>query len=351
MTVNCARCHNHKFDPILQARFLPPAGGLRRRQGQGRRDRDAGRKGRMGGCADKAYKERLDAHRRRAQSARQAYDDQIMAERKAKLDPKLLEALEHSERQAHARTEDASRPNAEAQIKPTWDEVVAVMPPDGKGRTRAACASDCIEIEATAPDPLPTAYAFVNTGEAAPQSYVLRMGDPHNRLDPVDPAVPCVIQAGYRDSHGIARAAAPRFANWLASPRESADRARHGQSHLAVPHGRRHGAHAQRFRHHGRQARESRAARLAGRGVHGPRLERQGHGPADRDVQRLPAVVGSRRREGQDRSREPALLAHEPQTLRCRNDPRRGALRRRHAQSARSAGAPCAFRSSPKSTT
>ena len=43
-------------------------------------------------------------------------------------------------------------------------------------------------MQATAPDPLPTAYAFVNTGEAAPQSYVLRLGDPHSRLNPVEPA-------------------------------------------------------------------------------------------------------------------------------------------------------------------
>ena len=35
-------------------------------------------------------------------------------------------------------------------------------------------------------------------------------------------------------------------------------------------------------------------ARLAGRGIHGARLERQGDGPADRDFERLPAVVRDR---------------------------------------------------------
>jgi Tfp pilus assembly protein PilW len=39
------------------------------------------------------------------------------------------------------------------------------------------------EVEATAPDPLPSAYAYVNTGEAAPASFVLRLGDPHSKLD------------------------------------------------------------------------------------------------------------------------------------------------------------------------
>ena len=48
MTVNCARCHNHKFDPILQADFYRAAGGFRRRERQRCRDRHARREGRVG---------------------------------------------------------------------------------------------------------------------------------------------------------------------------------------------------------------------------------------------------------------------------------------------------------------
>ena len=33
--------------------------------------------------------------------------------------------------------------------------------------------------------------------KVAPQSYVLRMGDPHKPLDPVEPAVPRVVKANY----------------------------------------------------------------------------------------------------------------------------------------------------------
>ena len=76
-------------------------------------------------------------------------------------------------------------------------------------------------VQATAPDPLPSAYAYVNTGEDAPQGYILRLGDPHNRLELVDPAVPFILRAGYR----IPTAANGRrtaFANWLAVSRLSA---------------------------------------------------------------------------------------------------------------------------------
>ena len=63
----------------------------------------------------------------------------------------------------------------------------------------------------TAPDPLPTAYAFVNTGEAAPQSYVLRMGDPHQQARSRS-IRPChVVAPGeLRDSRRPPRGAAPR---------------------------------------------------------------------------------------------------------------------------------------------
>jgi hypothetical protein len=72
------------------------------------------------------------------------------------------------------------------------------------------------QIRMTAPDPLPHAYAYVNTGEPAPESFVLRMGDPHSRLDPVNAAVPHVLRRGTQlPSASPGRRAA--FAEWLTS--------------------------------------------------------------------------------------------------------------------------------------
>jgi hypothetical protein len=84
-------------------------------------------------------------------------------------------------------------------------------------RLRAELRGRLHEVEMTAPEPLPAAYAYVNTGEAAPQSYVLRMGDPHEPLQPVEPDLPRVLKA----ADIIPNAAVGRrtaFANWLASP-------------------------------------------------------------------------------------------------------------------------------------
>jgi hypothetical protein len=88
------------------------------------------------------------------------------------------------------------------------------MTPEDREK-RAALRIRLHEIEATEPDPLPKAYAYVNNTEAAPQEYVLAMGDPKNRLYPVDPSVPRVIRASYEiPSESVGRRTA--LANWLA---------------------------------------------------------------------------------------------------------------------------------------
>jgi len=214
MTINCARCHNHKFDPILQADFYSLQAIFAAAKGKeveiAAPDEKAAWK-----KAQEEYKERLAPIEEALKALAKPYDDQIREERKRALDPKLLEALNTPKDQ---RTPEQKRlaSDAEAQLKPAWDEVVAVMPASAKSQ-REKLRQQLHEVEATAPDPLPGAYSFVNTDEPAPASFVLRLGDPHSQLQPVDPAVLFVVRAGYtipKNSAGRRTA----FANWLASP-------------------------------------------------------------------------------------------------------------------------------------
>src|SRR5262249_13281241 len=81
---------------------------------------------------------------------------------------------------------------------------------------RAKLRARLHEIEMSQPGPVPAAYAYVNTGEPAPQSFVLRMGDPKNPLEPVEPAAPRVLRANFRiPAEPVGRR--PALANWLAS--------------------------------------------------------------------------------------------------------------------------------------
>src|SRR5205085_3317621 len=143
------------------------------------------------------------------------FERQIVEERKSKLDRALLEAY-NTPKEKRTAEQKRLAADAEAQVKPAWDEIVALMPADVKAE-RARLRQRLHEVESTAPDPLPTAYAYVDTGEDAPASYILRLGDPHSRLDPVEPSVPFVLKAGYRiPVTSTGRRAA--FATWLASP-------------------------------------------------------------------------------------------------------------------------------------
>jgi hypothetical protein len=213
MTVNCARCHNHKFDPILQKDFYSLQAVFAGAKGKDVEIVTAPEKSAWE-ATQKTYKERLAPVEAALKALAKPYDERIREERKAKLPPEARAALNLSK---DRRTKEQQRlaSDASTQITPSWDEIVEIMPADVKAE-RTRLRENLHEVEATAPDPLPSAYAYVNTVEAPPESFVLRMGDPHSRLDPVEPAVPRVLRRDFQ----IPTASPGRrtaFANWLAS--------------------------------------------------------------------------------------------------------------------------------------
>ena len=87
------------------------------------------------------------------------------------------------------------------------------------------------------------------------------------------------------------------LARWIADKRQPADRPRGHQPHLAAAFRPGHRAERVRFRPQRPAAVPSRPARLAGRRVHGARLEHEADAPADRHQQRLPHGFDARRRQ------------------------------------------------------
>jgi hypothetical protein len=213
LTVNCARCHNHKFDPILQADYYRMQAVFAGAAGKEVEIATPEEKTAWE-AADKAYKERLKPVKDALEQLAKPYEDRVIAERLAKLDPKLQEAWKTPKDKRTAEQKMLAE-NANDQIEPTWDVVVAAMTPEDREK-RAQLRVRLHRVEATEPDPLPTAYVYVNGKDAAPQAYVLRMGDPKNRLDPVDPSVPRVLKASFEiPKASVGRRAA--LAAWLAS--------------------------------------------------------------------------------------------------------------------------------------
>jgi hypothetical protein len=213
ITVNCARCHNHKFDPILQADFYRLQAVFAGAKGKEVEIATPEEKA-ASEAADAAYKARLEPIESALKDLAKIYETKIIAERKANLPADVIAAL-NTPKIKRTDEQQTVAANAEAQLKPSWDEIVEAMPPADKEK-RAKLRKELLATRMTAPDPLPMAYAYVDTKEAAPQSYVLRLGDPHSPLDPVEPAVPLVIKAGFE----IPKASQERrsaLADWLAS--------------------------------------------------------------------------------------------------------------------------------------
>jgi hypothetical protein len=214
MTVNCARCHNHKFDPISQADFYRLQAVFAGAKGKDIEIATAAEKAAWE-TKNKAYKAQLEPIEKALKELASPIEEQIKANRKARLSSELLQALDTPK---DKRTPEQQRlaKDAETQIKPDWDEVVDAMPPDVKAR-RAELRKKLLEIRFREPDPLPTAYAFVSESGPAPATHILAMGDPHRKLDLIEPGVPRVIQANFTiPNTSLGRRAA--LANWLASP-------------------------------------------------------------------------------------------------------------------------------------
>ena len=194
LTVNCARCHNHKFDPILQADYYRLQAVFNTAKGKDveiatAQERESWK------AAEAAYKKRVTPVEDALKQLAAPYEEKIKQERLAKLDPKLQEAWHIPEAKRTPEQKKLAE-NVKDQIEPTWDLVVAAMTPEDKAK-RAKLREQLHQIEATEPDPLPTAYAYVNTGEPPSQSYVLRMGDPKHTIAPVEPSVPRVVKANF----------------------------------------------------------------------------------------------------------------------------------------------------------
>jgi hypothetical protein len=194
MTVNCARCHNHKFDPILQADFYRLQAVFAGRVGNEIEIAMPDEKV-TAEAAAKAYVNKLEPIDAALKALTKPYEDKLRAQNLLKLDASLKEVLEIPADKRTPEQKDLAQ-LAETRIKPAWDEVVDIMSEADKAeRLKWHAPLNALKLEN--PGPAPTAFSLV-TSNSAPQSYVLRLGDAHNRLDPGDPGVPTVIQAATR---------------------------------------------------------------------------------------------------------------------------------------------------------
>jgi hypothetical protein len=192
LTLSCARCHDHKFDPISQEDYfrLEAFFGL----AQPKEVDLATAAQRLQHSRDVAVVQaRIAALRTQIATLEAPYRQRLREQKLQMLDPKTREA--HAV-EAKKRTPEQKKLVAEsaAVLKITWDEVVAALN-DTDRAIRAKLRQQMHELQARMP--LPPAQAWtLQEDEGKPFAYVLRRGNIHRRGKKVEPGYPQVLLRG-----------------------------------------------------------------------------------------------------------------------------------------------------------
>lgn len=214
ITVGCARCHDHKYDPISQKDYY-------------------GLQAFLAGSDDFEYKRHTDAEKShleeaiKAHSARlkplkeqvaeieKPYYARLHAEKRARLDPATKLALETP---TNKRTPEQKIlvEAADALLNVSWDEMVAALSPVDRER-RANLRKQLHALEWEAPTPLPIALGVAESQTSAPETHLLVRGDPHTLGAVVSPDYPHILKES-AESPSLKTGRRLALARWLVQP-------------------------------------------------------------------------------------------------------------------------------------
>ncbi|MEX2260736.1 MAG: PSD1 and planctomycete cytochrome C domain-containing protein [Bryobacteraceae bacterium] len=219
MTVGCARCHNHKFDPIpqkdyyrIQAVFFPSKYNQAPLVSE---ERVAEHK-----TAAKRIDDLQTPWKKQRDELREPYRRRLLEEKKAKLPDYIQLALRTPpEKRTGGQKLNASQ--VEKTLRVEEKELLAAMSA-GDLATLRDIDSRIQTLDAERPAPLPTALAVKESGPKPEPSYFLHRGSPGNKGSLMKPGVLTVAAKSDFDFPGPPEAAASSlrrraFAEWLAS--------------------------------------------------------------------------------------------------------------------------------------
>jgi hypothetical protein len=221
LTVACARCHHHKFDPFSQAdyyRLQAFFSAAQPREADLATPEEREEYGRLHHDLDA----RTAPVRHQLNELEAPYRRRLTQAKKDALEPAYRAALaiEPKKRTAEQRQLAA---NAEILIKVTWDELVRALSPADRER-RAQLRRQLHALEAHKPTPPPKAWTIEENGTAR-TAQVLKRGDPHKPAETVSAGFPRILRLPFLSPSPLvgegAKQPAPdrlALAAWLTRP-------------------------------------------------------------------------------------------------------------------------------------
>ena len=215
LTLNCARCHDHKYEPITQrdyfsflAHFAPafnPQAWLRPKD---RIFTDVPKSTRpMLARQNAALDAEVEALKKQQQAIRDRYRDELL---EARL-PRVPEAL-RAEAKLAARTPFDQRTEDQRRLVGRFERLLRVSLDEAKAALRPADKAEwerldreIVAANARRPQP-PQLHVVFDTDQPA-VVHVLRRGEFDQPAEPVQPALPAVLRAGDSDSSRVSPAA------------------------------------------------------------------------------------------------------------------------------------------------
>jgi hypothetical protein len=188
-TIACARCHNHKFDPISQADYYRLQGfftGTKPTEIEFASDAEKKEFERQ----TKIIQDQIAPLQKKIRDLETPYRAQLTKQKKERLDSVYKQALAVP---ADKRTPEQKKLAADAalMVKFLWDELVGALSPEDR-KTRADWRAQVHELERRLPPPPAHAWS-VKEDESPPATQILVRGDPKRKGETVLAAVPRVL--------------------------------------------------------------------------------------------------------------------------------------------------------------
>jgi hypothetical protein len=211
VTLQCARCHNHKFDPILQSDYYRVQAIFAATEGKELPLSDTAEQDKFK-AARKQHKALVAAVESRIKQLEKPYREAINERKRLALEPKFAAVIDLPDDQCSAEQKllkKAAKKLAEAE----WDEVIKALSP-GDAAQRKVLRKEIHQLEWNQPQPPIAAYAVANQTKA-PDTFILKGGDHRHKVRTVDPGVLSILS-------GPPIAATPagrrtQLARWLTS--------------------------------------------------------------------------------------------------------------------------------------